>query len=87
VRCHNESKRKGGYRLDAPDHVLAAGESGVAPVVPGRGGESRLVKMLEGQGEFADLVMPPKGKPLDFNEVALIRRWIDEGAALVSSAH
>ena len=87
VRCHNEAKRKGGYRLDAREHVMAAGDSGVSPVVPGRSGESRLVKMIEGEGEFADLLMPPKGNPLTFNEIALVRRWIDEGAPLAPSAH
>ena len=87
VRCHNDTKQKGGYRLDAREHVLTAGESGDPPVVPGRSGESRLVKMIEGQGEFADMAMPPKGKPLSFNEVALIRRWIDEGALLEPPSH
>jgi uncharacterized membrane protein len=87
VRCHNDTKQKGGYRLDAREHVLTPGESGAPPVVPGRSGESRLVKMIEGEGEFADMAMPPKGKPLSFNEIALVRRWIDEGALLASSAH
>jgi uncharacterized membrane protein len=80
VKCHNEMKKKGGYRLDATDHVFAAGESGSVPIIPGRADESRLVKMIEGKGEFADSVMPPKGTPLSFQEIALIRRWIDEGA-------
>ena len=87
ARCHNDTKQKGGYRLDAREHVLTAGQSGNPPVVPGRSGESRLVKMIEGEGEFADMAMPPKGKPLSFNEIALVRRWIDEGALLASSAH
>ena len=80
VKCHNESKKKGGYRLDAKDHVFAAGESGNVPIVPGKADESRLVKMIEGKGEFADSVMPPKGDPLTYQQIQLIRQWIDDGA-------
>ena len=36
--------------------------------------------VIEGRGDFADSVMPPKGNPLSFQQIALIRRWIDEGA-------
>jgi uncharacterized membrane protein len=80
VKCHNESKKKGGYRLDAKDRVFAAGESGNVPIVPGKADESRLIKMLEGKGEFADSIMPPKGDPLTYQQVQLIRQWIDDGA-------
>jgi uncharacterized membrane protein len=80
VKCHNESKKKGGYRLDAKDRVFAAGESGNVPIVPGKADESRVVKMLEGKGEFADSIMPPKGAPLSYQQIQLIRQWIDEGA-------
>ena len=65
IKCHNEEKKKGGYRLDAKDRVFAAGESGNVPIVPGKADESRLIKMIEGKGEFADSLMPPKGTPLD----------------------
>ena len=80
VKCHNESKKKGGYRLDAKDRVFAAGESGNVPIVPGKADESRIVKMLEGKGEFADSIMPPKGDPLTYQQIQLIRQWIDDGA-------
>ena len=80
VKCHNETKKKGGYRLDAFERVFAAGQSGTVPVLPGKSDESLLVKVIEGRGDFADSVMPPKGNPLSFQQIALIRRWIDEGA-------
>lgn len=80
VKCHNESKKKGGYRLDATDRLFAAGESGNVPIVPGKADESRLVKMIEGKGEFADSIMPPKGNPLTYQQIQLIRQWIDDGA-------
>jgi hypothetical protein len=80
TKCHNETKKKGGYRLDRREHVFAAGQSGKVAVLPGKSDESVLIKMVEGKGEFADSIMPPKGEPLTFQQIALIRRWIDEGA-------
>jgi uncharacterized membrane protein len=80
VKCHNESKQKGDYRLDTHAHLMKPGESGKSPIVAGKSGESHLVNLIEGQGEFEDSVMPPKGEKLNDKQVALIRRWIDEGA-------
>lgn len=80
VKCHNETKKKGGYRLDKREHVFAAGQSGKVAVLPGKSDESLLIKMVEGKGEFADSQMPPKGEPLTYQQIQLIRRWIDEGA-------
>jgi uncharacterized membrane protein len=80
VKCHGESKKKGGYRLDTKDSLFAAGDSGSVPIVPGKADESRLVKMIEGKGEFADSTMPPKGSPLTYQQIQLIRQWIDNGA-------
>ena len=47
------------------DHLFAAGESGNVPIVPGKADESRIVKMLEGKGEFADSIMARHGIPED----------------------
>jgi uncharacterized membrane protein len=80
VKCHGETKKKGGYRLDTKDRLFAAGDSGSVPIVPGKADESRLVKMIEGKGEFADSIMPPKGAPLTYQQIQLIRQWIDDGA-------
>lgn len=80
VKCHNEKKTKGDYRMDAVQHLFAAGETGATPIVAGKSDDSLLVKVIEGKGEYEDSIMPPKGDPLTFQEIALIRRWIDEGA-------
>ena len=80
-KCHSESKKiKGEYRMDTPQQLFTAGETGEVPIVPGKSGDSYLVKLIEGKGEFEDLIMPPKGKPLTPQQIELIRRWIDEGA-------
>jgi uncharacterized membrane protein/mono/diheme cytochrome c family protein len=80
VKCHNDKKSKGDYRLDGLEHLFAAGETGAPPILPGKSGESLLVKVIEGKGGFEDSVMPPKGDRLSFQQIALIRQWIDEGA-------
>ena len=80
-KCHSEDKKvKGEYRMDGFQHVMTAGETGNTPVIPGKSDDSYLVKLIEGKGEFEDLIMPPKGKPLTPQQILLIRRWIDEGA-------
>ena len=80
TKCHNDKKTKGDYRMDTVKHLFAAGETGEAPIVPGKSYDSLLVKLIEGKGEYEDLIMPPKGDPLTPQQIALIRRWIDEGA-------
>jgi uncharacterized membrane protein len=79
-KCHNADKDKGDYRMDTKELLFTAGESGKLPIIPGKSDESLLVLLIEGKGEHEDSIMPPKGDPLTFQEIALIRRWIDEGA-------
>src|SRR4051812_35990858 len=55
--CHGDEKRRGGLRLTSRDLALKGGERGPA-VVPGKPGESLLLRAVEQQG---DLKMPPKG--------------------------
>jgi len=79
VECHDGRKQRSGFRLDVRRLALKGGESGVAAVVAGRPEESPLylrVAALEG-----DEMMPPKGPRLAAGQVALVRRWIEEGAA------
>ncbi|MFM8275095.1 MAG: c-type cytochrome domain-containing protein, partial [Gemmata sp.] len=73
--CHGPEKAKGGLRLDARAALLKGGDSGPA-VVPGKPGESLLVKATDYTGE---LKMPPSGK-LKPDEFAAITEWIKSGA-------
>ena len=60
--------------------AFAGGDSGAA-LSPGQAAKSRLVDYVS--GENADgIVMPPEGegRPLTAEEVAVLRRWVDEGA-------
>ena len=74
-QCHGPDKQKGGLRLDSRAALLAGGDSGPA-VVPGKPGESRLVKAV---GYDGDLRMPPKTR-LDANQVAVLTAWVEMGA-------
>jgi WD40 repeat protein/mono/diheme cytochrome c family protein len=76
--CHQPAKSKGGYTMTDFAKLLAGGESGDKAVVPGQPGQSPLVASITVQDGEAEM---PKGKPpLHATEVALISRWITEGA-------
>ena len=74
--CH-VSAAMGKLRLDSEASVLRGGASGPA-VVPGHSADSLLMKRLLGQNGVAR--MPMGGQPLNADQVALIRRWIDSGS-------
>lgn len=60
--------------------LLRGGESG-SPIVPGKGSDSLLVRKLLGM-RIEGQRMPLGKPPLSESVIAMIRRWIDEGAAL-----
>jgi mono/diheme cytochrome c family protein len=76
--CHQPAKAGGKLDLTAFKNLLGEGESGLVAIVPGKPGESNLLEQITPQnGEAA---MPKEQKPLADSEVALFRRWIEEGA-------
>ena len=78
--CHNEAEAGGGLRLDGAAHVMKGGDSGAA-IVAGDSAQSRIIQAVEQSG---DLKMPPpeEGKPLEAAQIEILRRWIDQGAAV-----
>ena len=78
VQCHAKGKTKGGFSLETRDALLKGGDSGPA-VVPGKSAESRLVHLVAALDP--DNVMPVKGTKWTSDQVALVRAWIDQGAA------
>ena len=76
VGCHGPTKQKGGLRLDRKDAALDGGDA--AAIVPGKGAESPVVELAGGADP--DRVMPPEGPRLGPEQVATLRRWIDQGA-------
>ncbi len=81
-QCHgpDAAKRKAGLRLDQREGVLAKLESGDVAVVPGKPAESKLLRMVASEKD--DERMPPAktGKRLSPEQIALLSRWVGEGA-------
>lgn len=78
VSCHGESKQKGDLRLDSRAAIEKGGHDG--PIyVAGKPEESSLVKLISLPKGHED-IMPAKGDPLKEEEIAAIRRWVEEGA-------
>src|SRR5438874_6596326 len=81
LACHSATEAQGDLVLESPQTILKGGSEGPA-VVPGKGRESRLLKLASKQKEPH---MPPpdndvKAKPLTPQELGLIKLWIDQGA-------
>jgi mono/diheme cytochrome c family protein len=70
--CHGPNRQMAGLRLDSKKIALAK------VVIPGRAAGSALYQRVAGMGDQAR--MPMNGEALKPDQVALIRRWIDEGA-------
>ncbi|MDB5298440.1 MAG: hypothetical protein JWO87_103 [Phycisphaerales bacterium] len=77
ISCHGPEKQEGGLRLDSRDTILKGGESGPG-VVPGKPAESSILQAV--MHVRADLKMPPKEK-LTEKDIAVLERWIRDGAA------
>jgi len=73
--CHGSVQQLSGFSLLTRESAIRGGLSGTA-IVPGKSGESALIRRLIGSMQPG---MPLGGK-LDEAEIALVRRWIDEGA-------
>lgn len=76
--CHQPARRNGEYEMTSFENLLAGGETGEPAIVAGKPAKSYLMDQLEVIGGEAAM---PKGKPpLKEHEVAMIGRWIAEGA-------
>ncbi len=79
--CHQPAKDKGGYVMTDFGRMLAGGDSSDTDkaIVPGKPDSSLLYKMIVPDKD-GEVEMPQKADPLSKEEVALIRRWIEQGA-------
>ncbi|MHA3772174.1 WD40 domain-containing protein [Verrucomicrobiota bacterium sgz303538] len=80
--CHQPAKAKGGYVMTEFSKLLAGGEcvkDGLHAIVPKDPASSLLVKQII--PEKGEAEMPPKKAPLAEKEIALIQRWVAEGAS------
>ncbi len=81
-KCHgpDDKTRKGGLRLDIRDAAMKEAKSGAIAIVPGKAGESELVKRLFTKDED-ELMPPPSAKrELTPEQKETLRRWVAAGA-------
>ena len=75
--CHNDVDYEGDFSLETFAGLRGGGEEG-DPIKPGDGAESLLIQLVEHR---AKPNMPPKDEPqLPAEELAILKRWIAEGA-------
>jgi hypothetical protein len=79
LSCHSGANPASGYSMETRDLLLKGGRHGAAIVV-GKSAQSALIRYLTGENRPK---MPPNGA-LDLDKIALLRRWIDEGAKIDS---
>ena len=80
--CHgpDEGSREAGLRLDEKESAYSELESGETAIVPGDSEASSLVDRIT--VDDPDFRMPPPdaGKGLKPDEIALLTRWVEQGA-------
>jgi WD40 repeat protein len=79
VNCHNEDSSKGGFRLDTFAALQKPGDSEASPIIPGKPEGSEIHRLLVTADP--DERMPQKADALPSEELEVIKRWIEEGAA------
>ena len=77
--CHGVDDPEGDLRLDIRSGLFHDGGSDEWVVVLGKADESLLFERLTLPADDPD-IMPAEGDPLSADEIALIKRWINEGA-------
>ena len=75
ISCHKPDKKKGKLDMTTYADLLKGGKQG-SPVKAGDPAKSLIVEMISG----SEPEMPEKGDALKPEQVALISRWIKEGA-------
>ena len=73
--CHSDRNASGRLSLTSVPALLRGGQSGAA-VIAGKPDESLLLQTVSGDKPR----MPKVGAPLSPDQIALLRRWIAEGA-------
>ena len=76
LECHNQDRRQGGLSLASYADALEGGRNGFV-IRPGAAARSLIIHRVTGAVEPQ---MPKDETPLSAAEIAVIQRWIDEGA-------
>jgi WD40 repeat protein/mono/diheme cytochrome c family protein len=76
--CHGATDFKGDYQVHTFAALMKAGESGDASITPGDISKSYLYELISTTD--AGSRMPKDGDPLKPEQIALIKKWIEQGA-------
>jgi len=76
--CHGGVRQKAGVSFSFREEALGKGKSGQPTIVPGDPDSSELIKRVNSQDP--EYRMPFHANPLSQDQIALLRRWIKEGA-------
>ena len=76
LRCHGGAREKAGLNLSTRDGLLQGGDAGPA-IVPGQAVDSLLYQVI---AHTAEPHMPLNADKLPVETIALIERWINDGA-------
>ncbi len=79
LACHGPRQPKSNYQVTSYQLLLQEGDFGSPPVVPGKPEESMLY-LLIAEEDDPESWMPKEGDRLPGEQIALIRRWIEQGA-------
>jgi WD40 repeat protein len=79
LACHSAKKAEGGYRVDTFAGAIAAGDSETPGFLARDPAGSEAFRRMTATDP--DERMPLDGDPLPAEQVAIVRRWIEEGAA------
>jgi WD40 repeat protein len=77
--CHQPARLEGGVDLTTRDGLFGAGDSGALVITPGQIDASELLAQIT-PDETGAAAMPKDGQPLAAEQIALLRRWVAEGA-------
>ena len=78
ITCHGGVKRQSGFSLLFRSDALAKNKSGKVAIIPGDASNSEMIKRL--YLKDPEERMPYKHPPLSNEEIALLIKWINQGA-------
>jgi hypothetical protein len=80
--CHgpDKGKRKADLRLDTKDGLFTAIEGKRTPAMPGHPERSEIYKRITTDDDDDRMPDPKSGKHLTDREIAVLKRWIEQGA-------
>src|SRR5580693_7332332 len=78
ITCHGGVKQAGGVSFSYREQALGKGKSGRPTVVPGNPRASELISRISSRDP--EYRMPLHQQPLSDEQIAVLRRWIAQGA-------